>query len=771
MEQIVPGSLPWVSIKHAVVVVRISVNRECGTSSTGLALLNNRGKAGVYVQIPKPALIGSAASVLAFSYSLLRMSAAPKIYDVQLGGCVVICHNTIYLRTLPKAHSSPLVQTLSLIYAKPMWVRASQGDTRGDENQDEEEILRQAIDLSPGFVDPPVCESRPESNLQDYQYSHLPSTDKTIRLLCIPPTDHISDPLVCGMRQVRLNDKPVYAALSYTWGAPVFDHHIICDGRRLAITAHLDAALRRFRTTTWWMLWVDALCIDQTNIPERNYQVSIMKHIYSQASLTFVYLGESCPLDVEVLKLMQVLIYWAQILHKYSLAEIENMEPSDVATSRARDGAIRLIELKKAPHFFKREWTTILTFAGFPPPQHPVWEAMQLLFSHPWFTRMWIIQEVGLSSNVVVMRGEHRISWRMVTESMHAYSENGLNLWHVTKAQKKPAMRNFTESSDSVLGLLKVRNHQCRSLIELLNSFRNCRCSDPRDKVYALLGLANDQGAPEMVSVDYSKSVEAVYLECANILVGNGHGVEMLIHAGILQGCNDTSNDTSSDMSLPSWVPDWSRAMITTINMWGELYRAAGETLPDMDFETHGVGLRVKGIRIDVIDALAPVRDVYEHGTGLTSRNTDAAWEQGLREVARQSRFFSEERLDDYVKALGLGSCHRVGDNDGYTTAADFDNFWKEEISTAVSANYYSRANITSLHHKFCVTRLGYMGWAPAYSQPGDLIIVLYGGPMPFTIRETNGGYLLVGPTYLLGFMNGEALNLEGVEPEHFVLV
>ena len=656
--------------------------------------------------------------------------------------------------------------------SSPVTRKSPVSDTCEDEDQDEDEMLRRAIDLSLRNDDEEVCEPHPDCNLENYQYSPLPSTDKTIRLLCIPPADHISDPLICQMRQVRLSDKPEYSALSYTWGAPVFDHHIICDGRRLAITAHLDAALRRFRTTTWWMLWVDAVCIDQTNIPERNYQVSIMRHIYSQALGTFVYLGESCPLVGEVLKLMLTLNSLAQILQKYSLAELENQDLPDVTISRGRDRAIRFMELKRARFPGTPERTTDLTSAGLPHPQHPVWEAMQLLFSRPWFSRMWIIQEVGLSSDVIVMLGEHRISWKMVTESMHAYSENGLGLWHVTTVQDKTAMSKFTKSCDSVLGLLKVRNYpQCRSLIELLSSFRKCICSDPRDKVYALLGLANDQGAHQMVSVDYSKSVEAVYLECAEFLVRNGDGVEMLIHAGILQGCNDTRNDTGVDLSLPSWVPNWSREMFTTINMWGEPYRAAGETLPDMGFETHGIGLRVKGIRIDVIDALAPVMHVHEHGAGLISHDTMGDWEHGLREVARQSRFFSEERLDDYAKALGLGLCHRVGDNDGYTTAADFDDFWKEEISNTVSANYYARATITAIHHRFCVTRQGYMGWAPAYSQPGDLIIVLYGGPMPFTVRETNGKYILLGPTYLLGFMNGEALELEDAEPEHFVLV
>lgn len=640
-------------------------------------------------------------------------------------------------------------------------------DTCGDEDQDEDEMLRRAIELSLRNDDAEVCEPRPDCKIENYQYSPLPLTETTIRLLCIPPADHISDPLVCQMHQVRLNDKPKYAALSYTWGAPVFDHHVICDGRRLAITAHLDVALRRFRRTGWWMLWVDAVCIDQTNIPERNYQVSIVKHIYSRALRTFVYLGEPCLFDGKALKLMMSLAQLVQLLEKFSLIELQNMKLLGVATSRAHDAVIRFMELKNAGFPGARTRTTDLFAAGLPHPQHPAWVAMQSLFSSPWFRRMWIIQEVVLSSDVVVMIGGYRFEWVLVTRTMHAYNEFGLNLIPVKELQNTTVTQNFMKSAESVLGLLQVKkNSQYRSLIQLLCSFRKCHSSDPRDKVYALVGLANDQGLHQMVPVDYAKSVEAVYIECAKFLVRNGNGMEMLIQAGILQGCNDTS----VGLSLPSWVPDWSQEEFTPIDTWGELYRAAGETQPDMGFETHGIGLHVKGIRIDVIDALAPIMDVYKHGSSPEPRQL-VAWEQEVRAVARQSRFFSEERLDDYAKALGLGLCHRGGDNDGYTTAADFDDFWKGKRSTNVNVNYFAGAVNTATHHRFCVTRQGYMGWAPSYSQPGDLIIVLYGGPTLFVVRETNGGYLLSGNSYLEGFMSGEALKLEDAEPEDFLLL
>ena len=587
-------------------------------------------------------------------------------------------------------------------------VQAPISGTCEDEDQDEDEMLKRAIELSLRNDDAPECEPRPESKLENYQYSPLPTTDKTIRLLCIPPADDISDTLVCDMHHVRLIDKPEYAALSYTWGAPIFDHHVICNGRRLAITAHLDAALRRFRKTTWWMLWVDALCIDQTNIPERNYQVSIMKHIYSQASRTCVYLGEACPQDEEALLLMRVL---------------GECTKTDYRSS-----------------------------AGLPHPNHPAWEAMQSLFSRPWFSRMWIIQEVVMSSNVVAMLGKFCFPWRLVTDSLRAYIE--LGIYKFAKLPNMTVASKFQVSGRVVLSLLTVKNDfQCRSLIKLLGSFQQCYSSDPRDKVYALLGLANDQALHQVVSVDYSKSVEAVYLQCAQFLVRNGCGMEMLIQAGT----PPEREDTDLKPSLPSWVPDWSREWSNYLGDWQ--YRAAGQTQSDVELEDGGNGLKAKGIRVDVIDALAPL---------LSAENDDLiSWEPKAREVAQQSRFFSEGRVDGYAKALGLGICYKVDDNNGYTSV-DFDAFWNEKMRP--NRDYAARVSLGAYYQKFCVTRMGHMGWVPKSSQPGDVIIVLYGCPMLFTVRETDGKYNLLGATYLEGFMNGEALKLEHARPEEFVL-
>ena len=135
-----------------------------------------------------------------------------------------------------------------------------------------------------------------ESAVEAYSYSPFEgSRPDEIRLLRAHPAASIEDPLICDLRIVSLSSKPEYAALSYTWGPPLFDHQITCDGRRLMITGSLHWALRRFRATGWQMLWADQICIDQSNLDERSQQVLLMKAIYEKALTVFVYLGEGSP--------------------------------------------------------------------------------------------------------------------------------------------------------------------------------------------------------------------------------------------------------------------------------------------------------------------------------------------------------------------------------------------------------------------------------------------------------------------------------------------
>lgn len=92
-----------------------------------------------------------------------------------------------------------------------------------------------------------------------------------------------------------LDEPPQYEALSYVWGKPNNVSPILLNGRVWNVTANLELALRHFRRYEKGehrTLWVDALCINQGDIPERNQQVSIMRDIYNGAQDVLVWLGE-----------------------------------------------------------------------------------------------------------------------------------------------------------------------------------------------------------------------------------------------------------------------------------------------------------------------------------------------------------------------------------------------------------------------------------------------------------------------------------------------
>ncbi|KAL2678600.1 hypothetical protein Neosp_009349 [[Neocosmospora] mangrovei] len=101
-------------------------------------------------------------------------------------------------------------------------------------------------------------------------------------------------PLFCTMQIIDLNHPPfAFEALSYVWGKAKSPEHLFCDDGHLEITVNLDKALRHLRLSSMSRrLWVDAICIDQTDLAERARQVQYMRLVYKRASRTIVWLGE-----------------------------------------------------------------------------------------------------------------------------------------------------------------------------------------------------------------------------------------------------------------------------------------------------------------------------------------------------------------------------------------------------------------------------------------------------------------------------------------------
>ena len=132
---------------------------------------------------------------------------------------------------------------------------------------------------------------------------------RSIRLLILKPSTSLSKPIECRLQHVSLGEfqgpkaGKTYEALSYVWGARDGTMPITCDGQTLLVTPNCESALRYLRHKfTKRVLWVDAICINQQSIEERNVQVPLMNEIYTLATKVVIWLGVGSPEEESLLR-------------------------------------------------------------------------------------------------------------------------------------------------------------------------------------------------------------------------------------------------------------------------------------------------------------------------------------------------------------------------------------------------------------------------------------------------------------------------------------
>jgi hypothetical protein len=126
-------------------------------------------------------------------------------------------------------------------------------------------------------------------------YQELKKAEKEIRLLLVSSGGE-DEPVECSFRYVSLLEKPetAYETISYVWGDSAIRGLICIDGTWLDVPASSERVLRRMRYSDHdRTLWIDAVCINQANVQERNQQVAMMDEVYSKTVLNLIWLGES----------------------------------------------------------------------------------------------------------------------------------------------------------------------------------------------------------------------------------------------------------------------------------------------------------------------------------------------------------------------------------------------------------------------------------------------------------------------------------------------
>ena len=139
----------------------------------------------------------------------------------------------------------------------------------------------------------------------DSVYRPLSLERQEIRLVKLLPSEKYGDPLVCALETVDLVSIPQFQSLSYAWGLGKADVPLKVGDGVLRITTNLANALRAVRQTSDTILiWVDALCINQQDLSERNHQVQLMRQIFTSAVTVNIWLGLPFPGAQDALQLL-----------------------------------------------------------------------------------------------------------------------------------------------------------------------------------------------------------------------------------------------------------------------------------------------------------------------------------------------------------------------------------------------------------------------------------------------------------------------------------
>ncbi len=440
--------------------------------------------------------------------------------------------------------------------------------------------------------------NRTETKMEhEYDYEPLP-TARSIRLIELHAPDvEFPDAISFSLCIVTLDNASPFDALSYTWGDPLpiqltdgsEDYHspshaTLCNGQLFLVRWNLLQGLKAIRDlplssggkTKQRFVWIDAICIDQSNIAERATQVQLMGTLYSRAESVIAWLG---PDDGTVADA----VYIADHLATFAILPRTS---ADYALAKQTLGHITLRD------FFDRE--SYRAKLGIDRPPARQWIAFVALLSRPYFQRTWIVQEITLAQSIVAVCGGHVFDFERILAALSFISTVD---W--SDALGMPGLRFMAdrepEGTDRFARLLETKPHglmtaspllQIRTcttpagrfaLDSLLDRLRSHEATDGRDKVFGLLGIVRPDippfNEPEKVGLikpDYTISAEKLFIRTTRLLIEGRRDLRLLL--------TKESPMMTKMKTLPSWIPDYTAPCVPgRVAGWmGSIFLACG---------------------------------------------------------------------------------------------------------------------------------------------------------------------------------------------------
>jgi hypothetical protein len=279
-----------------------------------------------------------------------------------------------------------------------------------------------------------------------YEYEPLDATaPDNFRLLLLEPGSW-NEPLKGSLFVARESDGIDYAALSYVWGETIRQELILIDGKQLTIGVNLSMFLHYLRHPDQTLtLWTDAVCIDQENLNERGHQVRLMGNIFRSASHVYAWLGDDSH----------------EITTLTSFFAFRERPKTTIAMRKAKS-------ISRSTH----EQQARLVFID--------------LCRRSYWTRTWIVQEILLARSVIICMGRMRILWKDFSPILKhcALQWPTLIAWNIPREMN--LIQNLIQMTETPV------EGRYSPLEVLLQRYSKQLCLDVRDRIYALLSLAQE---------------------------------------------------------------------------------------------------------------------------------------------------------------------------------------------------------------------------------------------------------------------------------------
>jgi hypothetical protein len=538
------------------------------------------------------------------------------------------------------------------------------------------------------------------------------------------------------------------------------------------------------------VLWVDAICINQSHNDERSQQVRLMKDIYRQASSVLIYLGiaaeETCP-DSGI----SISDIWLD--HLFLMAsEIRALK----AANKDPTSSPLLQQLLIEAYEDALNGT-----------DSALWDGFYDFSDRHWWNRIWVVQEAAFAQKAVFICGERTIDYLDFQECFNAlraclHTREGQNIWdslgtclqHLRTVGlsrresdedlwfgKGDGDESGSESSSETVsvegdnlnekGKVLTKDEEEKRLLRdvfwILDESRELQATDSRDKIFAILSLVDEFGSILGV-VDYSKSTTEVFTS----VVKNHISLSKSLH--ILSQVAGVAWDPDEENGRPSWVPDWSTPVLyDCVDMMDNIYSASVSSPAIYSILNNDKELRIKGLIFDSIKIfdLADDMEAYEYYCIPSSRTP--GWKKSCAVENLISSYPTGEPVREALwRSISWNISSRRTNRTtrpypaANKTAGMFDKWLstlmksddQEEIQREIQEETESFGQHIHDETPLGVTGKGYFCAVPCVAKVGDVIAVLSGGGMPFVLRKREGGegYRLVGHCYVHGVMEGQ---------------